>query len=120
MLLEYAYNVGTLADILGAFEQAVLLAIFRAGKDAYGREILRISTDILGREVAAGAIYATLDRLEDKGLLSSRLEAGGAERGGRAKRYYALAAAGIKALNESKSAMEKMWRSARWPVKAQA
>jgi hypothetical protein len=64
------------ADILGTFEQAVLLAVVRLGEDAYGRAILKATQVRLERDVAAGAVHATLERLERKGLLSSRLGPG--------------------------------------------
>lgn len=83
---------------LGHFEQITLLAILRLDGGAYGvsiREEIRACT---GRQVAAGALYTTLNRLEDKGLVSSRLGAPTAERGGRAKRYYVVTAPGRNAL----------------------
>ncbi len=62
-----------MADVLGAFEQAVLLAIVRLRDEAYGRAILKEVQARLERDVAAGAVHATLGRLEQKGLLASRL-----------------------------------------------
>ena len=62
-----------MADVLGAFEQAVLLAILRLGPDAYGRAILKEVQERLDRDVAAGAVHATLERLERKSLIASRL-----------------------------------------------
>ena len=59
----------TMADVLGAFEQAVLLAIVRLREDAYGRAILKEVKTRLERDVAAGAVHATLERLEKKGLV---------------------------------------------------
>jgi PadR family transcriptional regulator PadR len=109
-----------MAELLGAFEQAVLLAVFKLAADAYGRGILRGVQVALDREVAAGAIYATLDRLEQKGLISSRLDEGTPVRGGRARRYYRLTAMGITAMNESKAALEQMWKGAKWPLGWQA
>jgi PadR family transcriptional regulator PadR len=106
-----------MSDVLGAFEQAVLLSIFRLGHDAYGRAILKEVQTRLRREVAAGAVYATLDRLESKGLATSRLGAGTPQRGGRARRYYAVAPRGVRALNESKSATESIWHGLAWPLK---
>lgn len=99
------------------FEQAVLLAAVKLGTEAYGRGILRAVQEGLQREIAAGAVYATLDRLEQKSLLSSRLEAdGSAVRGGRARRYYRVTAGGVRALNESKQALERLWSASRWPL----
>jgi PadR family transcriptional regulator PadR len=105
-----------MADILGGFEQAVLLALVKLGDDAYGRTILKEVAVRLNRDVAAGAVYATLDRLETKGLISSHLAPGTPGRGGRARRYYKLSAAGKRALNESKAALESLWRDAAWPI----
>ena len=109
-----------MAEILGTFEQAVLLALIRLGKDAYGRAILKEVQSRLQRDVAAGAVYATLDRLEDKALISSRLGSGTAVRAGRPRRYYAIESAGVRALNESKAAVENLWQGFRWPLKGRA
>ncbi len=109
-----------MADLLGTFEQAVLLAVWNLAAQAYGRAILRGTQAALDREAAAGAVYATLDRLEQKGLLTSRVEAGTPVRSGRARRYYRLTALGVRALNESKAALEQMWRGAKWPLESKA
>lgn len=109
-----------MAEVLGAFEQAVLLSILRLGAHAYGRGILSAIQDRLEREVAAGAVYATLDRLEAKGLVTSRVAPGTAERGGRARRYYTVTAAGVRTLNEARSAIDTIWRGLRWPLKSRA
>jgi len=109
-----------MADILGGFEQAVLLTLVNLGKDAYGRAIIKEAAASLKRDVAAGAVYATLDRLENKGLISSSLSSGTPARDGRARRYFKLTAAGIQALNESKTALENLWRNAAWPVRGKA
>jgi PadR family transcriptional regulator len=107
-----------MADLLGAFEQALLLAILRLGGDAYGRAILHEAQESLRREVSAGAVYTTLDRLERRGLLRSRLAAGTPVRGGRPRRYYAVAAEGIRAINDAHKTLSDMWRSIQWPAKA--
>ncbi len=109
-----------MAELLGTFEQAVLLAIFKLNNEAYGRAVLRGVQDALRRETPAGAVYATLDRLEQKKLISSRLHEGTAVRSGRARRYYRLSAAGIKALNESKTALEQLWSGTEWPLGTEA
>jgi PadR family transcriptional regulator PadR len=109
-----------MSDILGTFEQAVLLALVRLGSDAYGRLILKEVQSRLQRDVAAGAVYATLDRLEAKTLISSRLEPGTAVRAGRPRRYYAIEHAGARALNESKRIVDHLWHGFRWPVKGHA
>ncbi len=106
-----------MADLLGTFEQAVLLAVVKLEADAYGRSILRSVQEGLKREIAAGAVYATLDRLEQKGMLCSRLEEDASPaRAGRARRYYRLLPPGVAALNESKRALEQLWAGASWPV----
>ncbi len=105
-----------MAELLGAFEQAVLLTVVKLADQAYGRAILRGVQDSLDREVSAGAIYATLDRLEQKGVLTSRLDEGTPVRSGRARRYYRSSPLGIHALNESKAALERIWQGAKWPL----
>src|SRR6476659_7910614 len=106
-----------MADTLGAFEQAVMLAIVRLGDGAYGRAILKEVQDRMKRDVAAGAVHATLDRLERKSLISSRLEQGTPIRAGRARRFYRLRAAGVHALNDAREAVESLWHGLRWPLK---
>jgi DNA-binding PadR family transcriptional regulator len=112
-----AYNVGNMADTLGTFEQAVMLAIVRLGDGSYGRAILKEVQDRTCRDVAAGAVHTTLDRLEGKGLISSRLEPGTAIRAGRARRFYRLRAAGVHALNDAREAVETLWDGVAWPLK---
>lgn len=109
-----------MSEILGTFEQAVLLALVRLGTDAYGRSVLKEIRLRLQREVAAGAVYATLDRLEEKALISSRLGSGTAARDGRPRRYYAIEGAGIRALNESKSVVDRMWHGFPSPLKGRS
>ncbi len=105
-------------ELLGSFEQLVMLAVLRQSKDAYGRAVIReIETALDSRKaVSAGAVYATLDRLEAKGLLASRLEAGTEVRGGRARRFYTLTGRGAAALNYTHASMQKMWKGRRWPI----
>jgi DNA-binding PadR family transcriptional regulator len=109
-----------MSDVLGTFEQAVLLTVLRLGAQAYGRGILNDVQTRLAREVAAGAIYATLDRLEAKGLATSKLAPGTPQRGGRVRRYYTLTAAGVRALNESRMATDNIWRGLAWPLKGRS
>jgi len=104
-------------DTIGQFEQAVLVALIRLGEDAYGRAILNEVQTRLDRDVSAGAVYATLERLEAKELVSSTLAPGTAIRGGRARRYFAPTGAGVRALNSAKSATDRMWRGLAWPLK---
>jgi PadR family transcriptional regulator PadR len=104
-------------ELLGPFEQVVLVALVRLGKDAYGRAILNEVQQRLDRDVSAGAVYATLDRLVVNGLVSSTLAPGTAIRGGRARRYFAPTGTGVRALNEAKSATDLLWRGLVWPLK---
>jgi PadR family transcriptional regulator PadR len=105
-----------MADLLGTFEQAVLLAIFRLGADAYGRAILNQVQALLLRDVSAGSVYTTLDRLEMRGLVSSELAAGTPARGGRARRYYAVSAEGMRALSDARKALTTMWADIKLPI----
>jgi DNA-binding PadR family transcriptional regulator len=106
-----------MAEVIGQFEQAVLIALVRLGKDAYGRAILNEIQVRLNRDVTAGAVYATLERLETKGLAVSTLAPGTAIRGGRARRYFVPTAIGIRALNDAKSATDNLWQGLAWPLK---
>ena len=106
-----------MADVLGTFEQAVLLAIIRLADKAYGRAILQEIETRLGREVAAGAVHATLERLENKGLVTSRLGSGTPIRAGRPRRYYRLEPLGISALNDTRATIDHLWRGLRRPLK---
>ena len=104
-------------ETIGQFEQAVLVALIRLGKDAYGRAILNEVQERLARDVSAGAVYTTLERLEAKGLASSKLAPGTAIRGGRARRYFTPTGAGVRALNDAKSATDLLWRGLVWPLR---
>src|SRR4029079_3876344 len=84
---SHLYNVD-MADVLGVFEQAVLVAVMRLRGDGYGRTIHKEVIARLDRDVTASAVYATLDRLEDKGLVASRPGEATPQRGGRAKRHF--------------------------------
>lgn len=83
---------------LGELEQIVVLAILRLGKDAYGVTILSEIQKHTGRNPSSGALYATLDRLEAKRVLTSRLGDPSPERGGRAKRFFEVTQSGIEAI----------------------
>ena len=93
---------------LGEFEQLVLLAVLHCGTDAYGVPVWRELAARTGREVSLGAVYKTLDRLEDKGFVATRLGAPTAERGGRRKKHYRLLPAGQRALKQSMATLARM------------
>jgi PadR family transcriptional regulator, regulatory protein PadR len=95
---------------LGEFEHMVLLAIMRLGDAAYAVPVRDEIVRCTGREVSRGSIYITLDRLETKGYLRSRLADSTPERGGRSKRYYALRPRGVDALKDSRRALVALWR----------
>ena len=99
-------------DSLGQFEQLVLTAILTLRDDAYGVTI-HSKVEELARPKAAslGAVYVTLDRLEDKGFVTSWLSDPTAERGGRAKRCYRLEALGERVLEESALTARRIWES---------
>jgi PadR family transcriptional regulator PadR len=96
-------------DALGEFEQFLLLAIVRLGEDAYGVTIRREIERRTGRDVAIGALYTALDRLERKGFVASTMSEPTAERGGRSKRHFRIKAAGAAALRQSRERMARMW-----------
>lgn len=97
------------ADTLGEFEQSLLLAIAHIGAKAYGVTIRQEIESRTGRDVAVGAIYTSLQRLEAKGYVKSSLGDPTPERGGRSKRYFTLRAAGAAALRQSRERLARMW-----------
>jgi PadR family transcriptional regulator, regulatory protein PadR len=105
-----------MSDVLGLFEQAVLMAVLRFRGDGYGRTILKDVEARLGRAVTASAVYTTLDRLEDKGFVASRAGEGTPARGGRAKRHFSITGSGVRALNDARAAAEQIWRGHKWPL----
>src|SRR5260370_41965114 len=109
-----------MSELIGQFEQTVLLALIRLGKDAYGRAVLNEIQLRLNRDVSAGAVYATLERLEAKGLAASKLAPGTAIRGGRARRYFVSTGAGVRALNGAKSTTDRLWQGLTWPLEERA
>jgi DNA-binding PadR family transcriptional regulator len=108
-----------MAELLGTFEQAVLLTILRLGDEAYGRAILGGVEETLRRDVSAGSVYTTLDRLETRGLVGSRLAEGTPARGGRARRYYTVAAKGMRALSDARATLTAMWANVQLPIEVQ-
>jgi PadR family transcriptional regulator PadR len=108
------------AELLGGFEQAVLLAIVRLRHEAYGRAILKEVQVRLERDVAAGAAHATLERLQRKKLIASRLGPGTELRAGRPRRFYRLRPAGLHALNDARAASDSLWHGLVWPLKGPA
>ena len=99
-----------MANGLGEFEQLVLLALVRLGPEAYGVAIRDEIEEQTGRNVALGAVYTTLLRLEDKGLVATRLGDPTPQRGGRRKKFYRPLAAGRRELAASLDALRNMTR----------
>ena len=95
---------------LGEFEQLVLLAVLRLGTEANGAAIARELEEGAGRRVSRGALYTTLDRLENKGLLRWKLATGGPERNHLPRRTYLVTARGLAALRTSQRTLQRMWR----------
>lgn len=87
----------------------VLLALLRLGDGAYGVPISREIEQQCDREVALGSVYATLERLEEKGLVSSNLGEATPERGGRAKRYFRVTRKGLREVRETRQALIRFW-----------
>ena len=90
---------------LGSFEEQVLLGVLRTGAAAYGMAVRREIEEVTGRDVAIGAVYATLDRLEAKSLLRSRRTFGD----GPSRRRFELTRAGARALTETRAMRERLW-----------
>jgi len=94
---------------IGDFELIVMLVLLRLGDNAYGVSISREIEERCGREVALGSVYATLERLQQKGLVSSELGEPTPERGGRAKRYFRLTRKGLREVRQTKKALVELW-----------
>ncbi|HTE45239.1 MAG TPA: helix-turn-helix transcriptional regulator [Gemmatimonadaceae bacterium] len=93
----------------GGLELAALLVVARIGHDAYGLEVRRELIDRSGRDYAVGAVYTTLQRLEDKGFLKSHLSEPLPVRGGRSRRHFTLTGAGQRALRDAERNAATMW-----------
>ena len=99
-----------MAAYLGEFEQLLLLTVLRLGTEAYGVNIARELEQRAGRRVSRGALYTSLDRLEDKGLLRWKASAGSTERAGLPRRLYSVTPSGVTALRDSRDVLKRMWR----------
>jgi len=102
---------------LGEFEIVVVAGVLHLGRKAYGAAIRQEIEERADRSAAIGAIYTTLARLEEKGLVTSRLGAATAERGGRAKRFFSITAEGRRAFDDSVASLGGMLKGLRaWPA----
>lgn len=100
---------------LDKLEEYVMLALVRLGANAYGVTIRKEVGERTGRDISFATIYKVLDRLEQKGFVSSRLGESTPERGGRAKRLFRIEAPGERALNEERHAMNRLWAGVSLP-----
>jgi len=101
--------------LLGEFEQIVLLAILRLGENAYGVTIRSEIQTKTGRDPSPGALYTTLARMEEKGLVKSRLGDPTPDRGGRAKRFVKLTSSGIDAVARAQRSYQNLLRGISLP-----
>jgi len=104
------------ARSVGEFELAVLLCVSLLGDDAYGASVRRAVSQRLNRDCSVGAVYTTLQRLEDKGLVKSWASDPTPVRGGRAKRCFAVTAAGNRAIRDAQTTLRRLWSGSglRW------
>ncbi len=109
-MADLIYIVEVMFDrhYLGEFEHLVLLALLRLDDRAYGVTIRQEIETRAKRDVAIGAVYATLDRLEAKGYVTSAMGEPTSERGGRSKRFFRVTAQGMSALNQTHAALQRM------------
>jgi DNA-binding PadR family transcriptional regulator len=96
-------------DYLTDFELMILVAILRVGEHAYGVPIARELEETGRRSVLLGAVYAALDRMEKQGLVSSKLGEPTAQRGGKAKRFFAVTSKGVRAVKDAQRALTALW-----------
>jgi PadR family transcriptional regulator PadR len=97
-------------EFLGGFELLVLLALIGLENEAYGVPIARAIEESSGRDVALGSVYITLERLERRALVSSRLGEPTAERGGRAKTYFRITAKGLREVRQARQTLINLWQ----------
>ena len=97
-------------ESLGHFELLVLLALLRQGDEAYGVPIAHAIEQSTGKRVILASVYNTLERLEENGLVRSTIGQPTPERGGRAKRYFSMTAAGLREVRAAKKALTVLWR----------
>lgn len=96
---------------LGEFEEVVLLTVAVLDEEAYGVSVTQEIEQKTGRAVGFSTVHTTLQRLEEKGFLSSRMGGATAERGGRRKRFFTVTAAGRRALQEVKQIRTELWNA---------
>ncbi|MBT9331126.1 PadR family transcriptional regulator [Paracidobacterium acidisoli] len=95
---------------LGEFELMILLAILHLGDEAYGVPVSRELENYCGRSIALGSVYASLERMENKGLVSSSVGDPTPERGGKAKRYFRVTGEGLREVQETRQVLTRLWQ----------
>jgi len=105
---------------LGDLEQIVLLAILRLGDNAYGVTIREEIIARTERQPSPGALYVTLDRLEEKGLVRSQFGDPTPQRGGRAKRFFSVSAKGVEGVARSQRSYQRLLQGLKLPGVAHA
>lgn len=95
---------------LGEFELMVVLTVIQLGDDAYGVTISHELEKRRGRGVSVGSVYAALERLEEKGLVSSVLGNPTPERGGKAKRYFRVTREGLRQVHKTREVLTGLWK----------
>ena len=95
---------------IGTNDLMILLALMRLGDEAYGVPIARELEESVGRVVALATVYASLDRLVERGLVRSELGEPTAERGGRAKKYFRITGKGLREVRSAKQSLIKLWQ----------
>lgn len=101
--------MGTPKETLGEFELLVLLAVMRLGDEAYAVPIVDQIDERTGRTPSRSAVYLTLKRLEEAGLVSSEMGDPLPERGGKARRYVRVLPEGLRLVRETQSGLQRMW-----------
>ena len=100
--------IRTPPPVLGEFEQIVMLALLRLGSDAYGASVCTEIEARGGRGASVSAVHTTLERLEQKGLVRSRIGEPTPQRGGKRKRHYEVSALGLRALQAAYRSLRSM------------
>ena len=108
-LIQYCEEMRK-GEYLGNFDLMLLLAVLRLGENAYGVTLARELEEQTGREVVVASVYATLERLQERGLVTSNLGESTPERGGRAKRYFRITRAGIREVRDAQRSLMNLWK----------
>jgi PadR family transcriptional regulator PadR len=98
--------------LLGSLEEQVMLAVVRTGREAYGMNVRRELENVTGREVTIGSVYATLDRLEAKRLVSSTRAS---DEDGVSRRVFAVTSSGARSLAQTRAVRDRLWNGVRLP-----